>query len=383
MLVTKNAIVRWTANKTKSHYIDKGYHYTFIGDEFLIPVNDLPSSSNVKVEVVCDYCGTNLYKQFGKYLRSREASPIKKDACKKCHPLKTKEGNLLLYGVDHYTQLPQERLKIGNRRRLNTEFIFMEFKKRGLTLLTKQYKNSSQILEYTCENHNDKGTQKGSWSNIKHQTGCGFCGAEIGAKKLRLSFQIVKERCDELGFILLTCNEEYINSKSVLKVVCIKHPENGEIQTSYDALRYVQGCRDCFKDRNSHANCYNWKGGISSIKDYLRTKIKKWRKDSLNFHENKCLITQKEAEIVHHIYSFEYLLELSLKKTGIPVRDNISKYSKEEKKLLGETVVEVHYEHGYGAALTQEIHLLFHKIYGQHAAPNHFWEFVRLYKVPI
>lgn len=381
MLLTKEIMVKWASNKSKSYYINKGYEFTNFGDEFLIPVTDLPPNSNIIVEVMCDYCSISLSKQYGKYMRSINTSPISKDVCTKCHPLKTKEGNLLLYGVDHYTKLPHEREKVGNRKRLNQDYVAMEFKKKGLKLLTKTYRNSTQLLEYICEKHVEKGVQRGSWSNINHQNGCGYCGDEERVRKQRLSFEVVKKRCIELNYILLTNDEEYVNSKSALEVLCTRHSNLGVFKTTYDAMRYIQGCRVCYIERNSEAKSYNWKGGISSIKEYLRSKIKKWRKDSLKFHNYKCLITKNVANVVHHIYSFEYLLDLCLSQTGIPVKDNISKYSVEEKKILSDTIVELHYEYGFGAALTQEMHLLFHQLYGQHTTPEEFWEFIGQYAV--
>ena len=72
MLITKNVMVTWQ-RKTKNHYINKGYIYIKIGDEFEIKVEDLPDGSHVLVDVQCDGCGEILenvkwysYKKYAK-----------------------------------------------------------------------------------------------------------------------------------------------------------------------------------------------------------------------------------------------------------------------------------------------------------------------------
>ena len=54
MLITKKLKIKWNGG-TKQHYIDLGYTYTKIGDEFEIDVNDLTNGSGYSVEVKCDF----------------------------------------------------------------------------------------------------------------------------------------------------------------------------------------------------------------------------------------------------------------------------------------------------------------------------------------
>lgn len=55
MISTKTLKIRW-CNKTKQRYIDKGYVYTFNGDEFEIKIEDLPPGSDFKIECICNAC---------------------------------------------------------------------------------------------------------------------------------------------------------------------------------------------------------------------------------------------------------------------------------------------------------------------------------------
>lgn len=53
MLISENVIMRWS-NKTKEYYINKGYNFTKINEQFEVKVNDLSPKSRVKVLVKCD-----------------------------------------------------------------------------------------------------------------------------------------------------------------------------------------------------------------------------------------------------------------------------------------------------------------------------------------
>ncbi|MFJ7669674.1 hypothetical protein ACIQXI_21620 [Lysinibacillus sp. NPDC097195] len=374
MIITTHIKAKWVQNKTKTYYEKKGYEFTFFGDEFIVPIEDLPKSSNVLVTVLCDYCGRKLNKEYSNYKSSRDNSPVKKDACNKCHPLKSKEGNKLLYGVEHYTQKPEEAEKIGARNRLSCEFIKEEFKKRNLILLTKTYKNVQQQLEFTCTKHPEKGVMKGSWTNIVNQVGCRYCGFEESSKKQRKDYEEILELFNSKGFILLTSEDEYVNTKTSVKFYCENQPEE-TLENTADGIRYIQGCRKCFADRNRGENSSHWKGGINTLKSFLRSQINNWKKDSMKAWNYKCVITGKSAEVIHHLHSFSFLMNIVFERLQLDVRPKIGDYKDNEKMLLVEMIEKVHFEYGYGIALTKDMHLLFHRKYGQNTTPDQFDEF--------
>ena len=71
MILSKNVKVKWHST-TKQYYIDKGYTYSKIGNEFDVDISDLLSGSNIKIDVSCDGCGTILnvpYNNYNKYNR--------------------------------------------------------------------------------------------------------------------------------------------------------------------------------------------------------------------------------------------------------------------------------------------------------------------------
>lgn len=85
---------------------DKYRRYTVpIGTKIKVKLKHLPENSNVKIEFLCDYCfekGINkiIKESYQVYMTNKSKDTIKKDCCKKCQSIKTKESNLINYGVE-------------------------------------------------------------------------------------------------------------------------------------------------------------------------------------------------------------------------------------------------------------------------------------------
>ena len=58
--------IKWQ-NKTRKYYESKGYLFTNYGDSFFVKAKDLPKSSNVKVEVICDFCKEKYYPSYNAF----------------------------------------------------------------------------------------------------------------------------------------------------------------------------------------------------------------------------------------------------------------------------------------------------------------------------
>jgi len=152
MLLTETSIVKWRGN-TRKHYEEKGYIFTKTSEEFEVKTEDLTNGANNLIESFCDYCGKECKpKLYNMYVRLRRI--VAKDCCEKCAPLKQKDIYLFKYGVEHYNQLPEERIKMGNRKRLhNIEEVRELFKEAGYELLSNEYINNETHLEYICPKH--------------------------------------------------------------------------------------------------------------------------------------------------------------------------------------------------------------------------------------
>ena len=98
MLVPNQFIETMWRPANKQHYVGKGYLFTAMKDKIIVKAEDLPKGSHVKVEVVCDYCGKTVLKEYHAYLSERKDG---KDCCKDCKPKRASETFREKYGVDN------------------------------------------------------------------------------------------------------------------------------------------------------------------------------------------------------------------------------------------------------------------------------------------
>lgn len=111
-LVENHVEIRWRSN-TREWYENKGYVWTNKGESFLVNIEDALPSTEKHIDIICDYCDNIFTRRFSSWLTGNTTSPIKKDACRKCTGKKTKESNLLVYGVENITQLESVKNKIA------------------------------------------------------------------------------------------------------------------------------------------------------------------------------------------------------------------------------------------------------------------------------
>lgn len=304
--------------------------------------------------------------------------------------------------------------------------------------LESEYKNSKTPLKFLC-----KCGRRGSktWTGFLSFPACRDCGHEYGVNKTRYSYEEVQSifisgncelldetyinnktplmykcECGDVDFICLSdfingqrckeCkrlksikyNKEYIE-ELVEKVGCkyVSHERDyvqtrvtiictcGRVDSVYlPAFQLGAKCRNCakesFTEKMSGEFHPNWKGGISEIHVWLRGKTDRWRVSSIEDCDSKCVITGEKFDDVHHLYSFNLILQDVFIKTEIPIRSSVSEYSQEELNLLSDTCVKEHPKHPLGVCLKEDIHLLFHDIFGYGSnTPDQFDEFKKRY----
>ena len=119
-----------------------------------------------------------------------------------------------------------------------------------------------------------------------------------------------------------------------------------------------------------------WKGGTSPIQQYFRKKIEPWKLDSMKQCNYKCVITGKSFNVIHHLYSFTSIITETLNNLNLPIYKEINKYSDDELNRIEEECLNLHYKYPLGVCLTNEIHKLFHKVYGTgNNIPSQFEDF--------
>ena len=113
MIVNNKVIQKWNSKK-KKHYIELGYKYTKIGNEFEVDVHDLPDSSNAIVYLTCDYCGKSISKPWYRYIRENKNTQVHTDCCVICKKYKITKTAQLKYGVNSVFSIDAVKEKIRN-----------------------------------------------------------------------------------------------------------------------------------------------------------------------------------------------------------------------------------------------------------------------------
>lgn len=177
-----------------------------------------------------------------------------------------------------------------------------------------------------------------------------------------------KQRRDLVGNVYgrLTVKEFYKskNGKTYWKCLC----ECGKIHITSNSNLISGTTRSCgcyAKEIKSGEQNHLWRGGVTPIHKFLREKLVKWKKDSLEYYDYKCCITNNKKDLViHHIYPFQYIIKEVFNYLGYEIKQKVSDYSDLEIDKLIEKTIELHYFYGLGAVISRDIHREFHKIYG-------------------
>lgn len=96
--------IKW-GSVNKKFYINKGYIFTKMKDEFDVDIRDLPITSNLFIKCKCDYCGCEYN---GKYCN---AINTKRFACNNCKGKKLKDCFKDKYGVSSALQVEEFKEK--------------------------------------------------------------------------------------------------------------------------------------------------------------------------------------------------------------------------------------------------------------------------------
>lgn len=134
--------------------------------------------------------------------------------------------------------------------KLSTDFVANSFVQEGYKLLTSVYINNRQKLEYICPNGHRHSISWGSWNKGSR---CKYCD------KRKTSLDVIKEAFELEDYNLLSTN--YINSKTKLKYKC---PRGHIGFINWDNWHNLgQRCGSCANIERTGPGHPNWKGGIS------------------------------------------------------------------------------------------------------------------------
>lgn len=138
----------------------------------------------------------------------------------------------------------------ANNVKLIIEFIRKQFAKEGYQLLTIEYKNSFQKLDYICPKGHKHSITWGHW-----QQGCRCPHCANNGKP---TIEFIRAKFAKEGYELLT--KIYKNCYQKLKYMC---PSGHKHFISWTNWRIGKRCPICYRNNNFGPNHPNWKGGVS------------------------------------------------------------------------------------------------------------------------
>ena len=386
----------------------------------LVKVEDLPKESHVEILMGCDICGKQRNIQFREYNKNYLNKYYICNDCKRLIKFNEFIKNLenedyeVLSTIDDYENCFSKLKFICNKHRdkgiqhINSasynqgvrckycsyenaanknkmDFIKVinAFENKNLLLLINKedYINSDQLLPYICYKHPEKQIQYIRYRAVQDGQGCKYCGNEKRIESLRLKYEFVKSEFEKHNLILLT--DEHLHTNLLVPYKCKTHNNIIQYIRPRAVINENEGCPICARERNSGENHHWWKGGISELSVYIRSKMNKWKYDSLQSNNFKCSITgiNDGTLVIHHLYSFSKILEETLYNLNLKPKGNINNYTNNELELIEKECLNLHYKLGLGKPILSSLHQILHSRMGNLIIDNgEFYEFEKRYK---
>lgn len=111
---------------------------------------------------------------------------------------------------------------------------------------------------------------------------------------------------------------------------------------------------------------------------YTHRHNNKWKMDSAKACNYKCVITGKPFDDIHHLYARNLIIDKMLTSHPEYVGVNFNLLSTVEKAEIFDCFLTEQNKHPLGVCLTEEYHMMFHKMYGYGGnTPEQFYNFVK------
>lgn len=203
-------------------------------------------SANTKLDYIC-VCGNKSKITYGHFSTG--------GLCRKCGNKKISEKKL---GISNPASL---------KRRLPYVFIKSFFEKESCVLLSPNYNNCYQKLDYVCNCGENAQT---TWSSFKQGHRCRFCGIKKRVLSRTYSYDFIKKQFEKNDCELLSKN--YKNAYRKLDYICSCGRKS---IISWHDFQAGKRCKRCGVEKMTGLNHFHWKGGprLSKRRSHAKRKL--------------------------------------------------------------------------------------------------------------
>ena len=207
-----------------------------------------------------------------------------------------------------------------------------------------------------------------------HTNSCGCYGIEKSRERI---IKIAEEKWKDKEFRKMMSNKTKEQWKDT---EFIQKQKNG-IKDKWKDNKYRQMQSDRMRGKIGE-NSIHWKGGITPISIYLRGLNEQWFNDCKQQANYTCELTKKVGGKLHthHLKAFNAIVLEAHELHNIEVHEMIGEYTQEELHIIEEYVESWHKDSSNAVVLCEEVHNLFHKLYGKGGnTPEQYIEFKQRY----
>lgn len=265
-------------------------------------------------------------------------------------------------------------IESADRERLSINDVRKEIESQGCELISTEYKNTKEKLEIRFECGH---VWKMCLDAFRQGQRCKQCSQIKKNLAKRVDESVFQEIIIKNKLTFISFPNGYINRNSYIEYYCKNHHYN---KIKIREFLEEKLCKECMKENLSYnqrgSKGSGWKGGRNLLRQCLIGKLVQWKKDSAKSCNYKCVITGERFNDIHHLYSFNSIVQDALNELGLEKYEFIGEYTDEELSPIIDKVIEIHARYPLGVCLRRDIHKLFHKLYGlENNFPEQFYEF--------
>ena len=217
----------------------------------------------------------------------------------------------------------------------------------------------------------------------KHRNALWLCKCECGNEKIIIGNNLKKGNTMSCGCLASEKTKEQWQDEDFRKMKSEKMKQLSEEQWKDENFKKMRSekMKEQWKDEEMKLKM-GYKGGITPISQYLRGSNSQWFEDCKQKANYTCQLTGKHGCNLntHHLKAFSTIVIEAHNLHNIQIKDQVKDYTQEELKLLEEYVGGWHKDNSNAVVLSEDVHMLFHSLYGKgENTPEQFEEFRERY----